>query len=108
MLEAEYNRFLQTLDSEGIIADVRKIAKLVFEHLETLTPLTTSQGQRIKKIVDLAQSNWNSISSDIQRIEEHEETPTCPFTIIKSLTVGPFRGFVRQEDFDLSGLESTQ
>lgn len=102
MIQAEYLRFLQTLSTEDIPGDVRKIANIVLQHLETLIPLSTAQGQRIKIMVKLAQTNWGSICSDIQPKWEQPTEQTCPFTQIKSLSVGPFRGFAKQEDFDLA------
>jgi energy-coupling factor transporter ATP-binding protein EcfA2 len=102
MVKAEYLRFLQTLITDDVSVDVRKIANLVLQHMETLMPLSTTHGQRIKKIVELAQTNWSAICSDIKKPIEQAMEPTCPFTKIKSLSVGPFRGFAKQEDFDLA------
>lgn len=102
MIRAEYLRFLQTLSETDGGPDVRKIANLVLDHFDTLTPLTTSQGQRIKKIVQLAQTNWASTSEVIQPIPEQETEHTCSITQLKCLSVGPFRGFAKQEDFDLA------
>lgn len=102
MIQAEYLRFLQTLSIDDIPDDVRKIANLVLQYLETLIPLSTAQGQRIKKMVELAQTNWGSICSYIQPTREQAPEQTCPITQIKSFSVGPFRGFAKQENFDLA------
>lgn len=102
MIQSEYFRFVQTLNVEGISADVRKIANLVLQHLETLTPLSTAQGQRIKKLAELAQKNWSSTSSDILPMQEQATKQTCQILQLEKLSVGPFRGFERQEDFDLA------
>lgn len=102
MIQAEYLRFMQTLSTDDIPGDVRKIANLVLKHLETLIPLSTAKGQRIKKMVELALTNWGLICSDIQPTREQATEQTCPITQIKSFSVGPFRGFAKQEDFDLA------
>lgn len=102
MISSEYLRFLQTLNADGITLEVRKIANLVLQHLNTLIPLSTAQGQRIKKIVELAQSNWVSVSADIHPPTTQATAQTCSITQLKSLSVGPFRGFARQENFDLA------
>ena len=102
MIRSEYLRFLQTLNSNEISADVRKVANLVLEHFDTLIPLSTAQGQRVKQVVKLAQTGWATISADIQPEQEQSVTKTCPITKLKSLSVGPFRGFGKQEDFDLA------
>lgn len=102
MIRPEYLRFLQTLNTDEISADVRKLANLVQIHLDTLIPLSTAQGQRIKKVVNLAQTNWATINADFQPEQEQSVTQTCPVTKLKNLSVGPFRGFGKQEDFDLA------
>lgn len=101
MIKEEYLRFLQSLINNDISSDVVKIANLVLQNIDILVPLSTSQGQRIKKTVELAQTNWNSTSSKIQPLGKLEEEHFCPITQIKSLMVGPFRGFTKQEFFDL-------
>ncbi|PTN11859.1 AAA family ATPase [Nitrosomonas aestuarii] len=101
MIRAEYFRFLQTLNAQSVPADVRKIANLVLQHLGTLIPLSTAQGQRIKKIVKLAQENWSSVGTDIDPPSEQVTEQTCPIIQLKSISVGPFRGFAKQEDLDL-------
>lgn len=102
MIQFEYIRFLQTLICDETPTEVRMVANLVLAHLETLIPLSTSQGQRIKKLVELAQANWTTTSADIQPAPEQATLQTCPFNQLKSISVGPFRGFAKQEDFDLS------
>lgn len=101
MIRAEYFRFLQTLNTQSVPADVRKVANLVLQHLGTLIPLSTAQGQRIKKIAKLAQENWSSVSTDIHPPSEQVAEQTCPIIQLKSISVGPFRGFAKQEYFDL-------
>ncbi len=102
MIRAEYVRFLQTLTSEDVPADVRKIANLVLCHSDSLIPLSTAQGQRIKKVVELAQTNWATTNVNIQSEKQQAATQACPFTQLKRLSVGPFRGFARLEEFDLA------
>jgi len=102
MIRAEYIRFLQTLNAEDTPADVRKVANLVLQHLEALIPLSTTHGQRIKKMVRLAQANWISVRSDIEPTSEQVAERPSPLFRLKSLSVGPFRGFAKREDFDLA------
>lgn len=102
MIRAEYFRFLQTLTSDTTPADVRKIANLLLEHLYELVQLSSSHGQRVKKVVGLAQANWATTGADVQPLTEQPKEQTCPISQLKSLSVGPFRGFAKQEDFDLN------
>jgi len=102
MIRAEYLRFLQTLTSGSAPLEVHKVANLVLENLEALIPLSSAHGQRVKKVVGLALANWDVISTDILPLTEQPAEQICPITQLKSLSVGPFRGFARQEDFDLN------
>jgi hypothetical protein len=101
MIRREFSQFLQTLNKDGVSPEVRKIANLVHGNLDALIPLTTAHGQRIKKVAELAQANWTTISPDILPLKQQATDQTWPFSRIKSLSVGPFRGFSRNEDFDL-------
>ena len=102
MIRAEYLRFLKTLCTDDVPGDVRKIANLVLQHMDILIPLSTAKGQRIKKIVKLSQENWSSTSSDIQPPSEEVVEQSSPVIQLKSLSVGPFRGFAKLEIFDLA------
>jgi energy-coupling factor transporter ATP-binding protein EcfA2 len=101
MIHAEYMRFMQTLHSPNTSDSVRKIANIVSANLENLIPLGTHQGQRIRKLVELSQVNWDRTPTNIPPIPEQEVAPAIQLSRLKTLTVGPFRGFARQEMFDL-------
>lgn len=102
MIRAEYLRFLETLNNPSAPEAVRKMANLVATNLDELAPLSTYQGQRIKRIVALAQENWETIRPDIQPIPASSEEHVAKFSQLNRITVGPFRGFARQEVFDLA------
>ncbi|WP_297807360.1 AAA family ATPase [uncultured Methylophaga sp.] len=102
MIRSEYFRFLQTLDTPSEPEAVRKIANLVATNLDQLLPLSTYQGQRIKRIVELAQGNWETISTIIQPVPQYDEEHVAKFSQLNRITVGPFRGFAKEETFDLA------
>jgi len=101
MIKAEYLRFLQTLNTAAVPPEIRKLANLILANLDDLAPLGTHQGQRIKCMVALAQAHWDTSSAVIQPLPEQVAEQISSITQIKSLTVGPFRGFSRKEVFDL-------
>jgi recombinational DNA repair ATPase RecF len=101
MVRAEYLRFLQTLSAQGVSEGVRKIGNLVVANLDGLVPLSTYQGQRIRRFVALAQTSWAATSYEIQPISVTPEVQAAQFAQLKRITIGPFRGFARQEVFDL-------
>lgn len=102
MIRAEYQRFMQTLQGQNATDSVRKLANIVSAHFDELLPLTTHQGQRIRKMVELCQAHWGSTATNIPPIVEQEVTQEVPISRLKTLAVGPFRGFARQEVFDLN------
>ncbi|WP_419778272.1 AAA family ATPase [Maridesulfovibrio sp.] len=102
MIRAEYQRFMQTLTDNSVSEEVRKIANLVLSNLETLIPLSTARGQRVKKIVELAQLNWDGLSSQIHISPVQSKTQNSSACALKKISVGPFRGFAQTEEFDLS------
>lgn len=100
MIRNEYMRFMQTLAGDNIPEGMRKMANLILEHLDAILPLGTHQGKRVKRIVQLAQVHWQILAIDINvEINEADEV-VAPISRLKSLQVGPFRGFARQETFD--------
>lgn len=101
MLRNEFLRFCQTLDTADVPGDVRKIANLVWDNMDSIIPLGTAQGHRIKRIVELAQSAWDTLSLEVQPLPEQNSERVPTFSRLRRLSVGPFRGFARQEEFDL-------
>lgn len=102
MIRAEYLRFMQTLQGHNATESVRKVANIVSANLDELLPFTTHQGQRIRKMVELCQANWDRIPTNIPPALVQEVAPEVPISRLKTMTVGPFRGFSRQEIFDLN------
>ncbi len=101
MIKDEYQRLMKILNTSSVSGGVCKIANLVLENLDTIQSLTPHQGKRIKKIVQLAQEHWTTLSSDISTDFDEVDENTETITRLKTLQVGPFRGFYRQEHFDL-------
>ncbi len=101
MILAEYQRFLQSLTDENISSDVRKITNLVLNNLDTMIPLTTSKGKRVQKMVEFLQDNWDSLSDMIEFLSVSPQFSSSLDTRLQSLSVESFRGFTKQEEFDL-------
>ncbi len=101
MIRGEFLRFLQTLQGPNTTDSVCKMANLILTHIEALTPLSTQQGQRIKKIVALAQAHWDNLATNIPPIPANNEEQAVKLSRLRRMVVGPFRGFARKEVFDL-------
>jgi DNA sulfur modification protein DndD len=101
MIEPEYQRFLQTLSSKETSDNVRKIGNIVLTNIDSLIPLSTHQGQRVKKTSSITQLNWDTASNVIQPLPKQLAADTFPTRKLKSISIGPFRGFAKNENFDL-------
>lgn len=97
----EYHRFLSYLAQREVHDDVRRFAHLVFNHLQALSEVGTARRGRSKRLAPLAIAEFLQTS-----IEYDENTHGTEFGQslgrLHQLEVGPFRGFMRQETFDLS------
>ena len=101
MIKNEYTRFMKYLDDACAPDNVRKLANIVLNHLDDLIPLGTSQGKRSQKIIALAQREMGSTSAQIVVAADAQQTATNSINRLKELKVGPFRGFAKEEVFDL-------
>ncbi|QUS56549.1 AAA family ATPase [Pseudovibrio brasiliensis] len=98
MIRAEYLRFMEALRVDVTATPgVRKIANLVLKYLDTITPLSSRQGHRIKRTVQLAQTEWEACPSEIDVFSEAGNLTGPNLKMLQQIKVGPFRGFFREE-----------
>lgn len=101
MIREEYLRFLHTLNVDSTSINAKKIANIILDNLEELTQLSTHQGQRIRRIIALAQPQWDEIRTDITVTDLANSDDLQCIKQLKHMVVGPFRGFSRAEEFHL-------
>ena len=104
MIRNEFLRFMQIIKDKDTSIGVHKLANLILEHLGDIQPLGTAQGRRIKKIVALTQSHWQTTSEEITITPNESNDIAKSIFRLKNMSVGPFRGFSRVESFDLDSL----
>lgn len=102
MLRNEYIRFMQLLGTDDALKDVRKLANIVHAHLNEIIPLGTAHSRRSQKIVELALNEFEKANTECAISMVSAKPGSKELTKLASLTVGPFRGFSKQEVFDLS------
>lgn len=95
---------MQTLIGDDVAIGIRKIANLVLDYLDTLEPLGTAQSRRAKKVVDLTSGNWDKLSDVIAEAATEKGRSENVINLLKSISVGPFRGFAREETLNLYNL----
>lgn len=100
-IQSEYFRFLEHLAQQAVPDDVRRFAHLVLDHLQVLADVGATRRARSTRLVPLAVAHF------VQMPVAYDEGPRGPeagpaLGRLRQLDVGPFRGFMSQETFDLS------
>ena len=100
-IRSEYQRFLRHLDDKEVTDDTRRIASVVYDHLDTLAALSATRRARSTRLVPLAERDM--ANAVLRRGAEFPIEHDAPAAFrLQQLEVGPFRGFMAQETFDLS------
>lgn len=100
-IRSEYHRFLAHLAQRHVQDDVRRLAHLVLAHLQPLAEIGAVRRGRSTRLAPLAIAQLAQMP-----VAYHGEArgPEAGPALgrLHQLEVGPFRGFMRQETFDLS------
>lgn len=100
-LQSEYQRFLNHLEQQNVHDDVRRFANLVFTHLPRLAEVGAARRARSARLAPIAVAQLEH--TPIQQIPEPEVAQNgARLGRLHQLAVGPFRGFMQHEVFDLS------
>ena len=98
----ECARFMQWLRTAGATDDTRRIAKIVHANLDTVVPTVHNAGQRATTLTPMLRNNLAATPPEIEAAPDNGAVAPLPWTRLKKLSVGPFRGFRREEQFDMS------
>lgn len=100
-LRAEYQRFLAYLAGQPVHDDVRRMANLVMLNLQNLAEVGAQRRARSSRLAPHA-LQYLAVT-DIQLPEAAQDDHTDRTHVrLHRLEVGPFRGFMQPEVFDLS------
>jgi DNA sulfur modification protein DndD len=101
MVRDEFLRFTDSLDRTLVSQDEWRLLNLFLDHLDALIPLGTAAGRRSKYIVGIAFPDFDSLSAPAP--ESAQEAPRSDRKLrrLSALSIGPFRGFARNETFEL-------
>ena len=97
----EYSRYMLWLRNTDAASDVKRLAKLAEVSLDRLARTVSAGGQRAKLLAPLLRQNLSLTDDKIEHVEHQEAGGALPWTRLEKLTVGPFRGFRWEEQFDL-------
>src|SRR5690606_31716225 len=77
-------------------------AKIVQANLDALIPTVSNGGQRAIVLTPRIRDALPGTTDEIEPANAEADAAPLPWTRLKRLIVGPFRGFRREEEFDLS------
>lgn len=100
-IHSEFHRFLAHLAQREVHDDVRRLANLVLNHLQTLAEVGAARRGRSTRLTPLAVAHLAQMPVMYDQ-QAHGLEPGPALGRLHQLEVGPFRGFMRPETFDLS------
>lgn len=100
-IESEYHRFMEYLSERQVHDDVRRLARVVLNNIQYLAEVGAARRSRSTRLVSLVIENLAQEPAAYQVVDGAHDVGTA-LGRLHQLTVGPFRGFMRQETFDLS------
>ncbi|WP_165931265.1 ATP-binding protein [Stenotrophomonas maltophilia] len=98
----EYLRYMQWLGATEERADAKRIAQIVQDNLDALIPTVNNGGQRATVLTPMLRRDLDNTPDVIEPAQADAAAAQLPWTRLKKLMIGPFRGFRREEEFDLS------
>lgn len=100
-IHSEYHRFLSHLAQQEVHDDVRRLAHLILNHLQPLSEVGAARRGRSTRLAPLAVAHLAQMPVAYDGDARGPEAGPA-LGRLHQLEVGPFRGFMRQETFDLS------
>src|ERR1700754_936195 len=100
-VRSDYQGFIASLAGQAVPDDVRRVAHIVGRHLAALVPLGATRRARSVRLAPLLMQELDAEPIDLPELGE-AAVDGHTFHRLHQLTVGPFRGFMSQETFDLS------
>ncbi|HEX5277062.1 MAG TPA: AAA family ATPase [Fluviicoccus sp.] len=99
----DFERFVVWLHDQGIRAptDVRRMANLVLVNFDALEQTSRQRSQRSAYLVDRARKGLAQTPDGRPDIQAIAVDGAWPWKHLRSMTIGPFRGFRTPESFDL-------
>lgn len=99
----DYARFLRWLHALQPAAPehVRRFANMVDGDWEAVAETATQRHALANHLAALARRTLATTATVMPEGQNEDQAAEWPWTRLRSLTVGPFRGFVREEVFDL-------
>jgi hypothetical protein len=98
---AEYTRFMQSLAARRVDPDAVRVAQVVADHLSEIARTVANGGNRPSTVAPLLRQHLAEKDGRVVPAEEVDAVPRAAWTRLTRLVAGPFRGFAREEEFNL-------
>ncbi len=102
MVRAELKRFIDSLDRSPVSDDEWRLLNIISDHLDSILPLGVAAGRRSKFIVEKAYPDFDQLPARPPQTTQDASSRAQRLRRLDSLRVGPFRGFAKEETFDLN------
>lgn len=100
-LDEEYFSFVEHLDASNADLEVRRVAHVIRVHLQRIADAPSAGGRRSQNVAALLRGSLHRIEQ-LPELGARADQDALTWSDLKSLKIGPFRGFRREEIFDLS------
>jgi energy-coupling factor transporter ATP-binding protein EcfA2 len=101
MIRAEFLRFIDSLEPDLVTQDEWRLLNVLSDHLDDVIPLGTGAGRRSKYIAGVAFPNFDALPVDVPQTTQEAQGSIKRLRRLSAISIGPFRGFARNEAFDL-------
>lgn len=100
-----YETFLNWLHEPAreVPADARRFANLVFAHFDAVAETSRQRNNRSNFLAEIARTSLSTTAPECPTLAEADEEVEWPWRRLQRLVLGPFRGFRREQAFDIDG-----
>ena len=100
--EVEFRGWVRSLDLDTLTEHEQRLLDLILKNFAVLAPLGTAGARRATRLRELIEENRATPLSPLVVPEIATQGAVFPVKQLRSLQIGPFRGFSKAETFDLS------
>lgn len=99
----DYEHFVRWLHlpEQHAAEDVRRFANLVLANFDAISATSRQHNSRSVHLANLARRSLATTTADLPAAPQDNAAAGWPWRRLQQLTAGPFRGFRREETFDL-------
>jgi DNA polymerase III delta prime subunit len=99
----DYEQFVRWLHhpDQRATEDIRRFANLVFANFDAIAATSRQHNSRSASLANLARRSLAATTAALPEVPQDNAATAWPWRRLQHLTVGPFRGFRREEPFDL-------